>query len=143
MNISNEPAKIADVLKKYKTVAVVGLSDKPDRDSYIVAKYMQDAGYKIIPVNPARQEILGEKCYANLKAIPQKIEIVDVFRQPQYVPEIIDEAIAVGAKVIWMQLGVIHEEAAKKASAAGLDVVMDKCLKVERSFLDFQKYSST
>ena len=125
----------SEILKEHKTIAVVGLSDKPDRDSFIVAKYMQDAGYKIIPVNPARQEILGEKCYPNLKAIPQKVGIVDIFRQPQYVPEIVDEAIAVGAKVVWMQLGVIHEDAAKKASAAGLDVVMDRCLKVEHSLV--------
>ena len=111
-----------------KTIAVAGLSDKPDRPSHSVSAYMQSNGYKIIPVNPAIPNALGESSYPDLKSIPGKIEVVNIFRKPDAVPGIVDEAIAVGAKAIWMQEGVVHEDAAKKARAAGLLVVMDKCI---------------
>lgn len=122
-------AEVTQILKQYKIIAVVGLSDKPDRPSYGVSEYMQSAGYRIIPVNPAAKgEILGEKVYANLKEIPEKVEIVDVFRKPEAVPEIVDDAIAIGAKVVWLQDGVVHNAAAEKARKAGLMVVQSKCL---------------
>jgi predicted CoA-binding protein len=120
--------EILDILKNTKVIAVVGLSDKPDRDSYQVARYLQSAGYRIIPVNPAVKEVLSEKSYASLPDVPEKIDLVDIFRKPEAVPQIVDEAIAVGAKVIWMQEGIVHNAAADKARAAGLRVVMNKCL---------------
>jgi uncharacterized protein len=120
--------EIEQILKSSKTIAVVGLSDNPDRPSYHVSEYMQLAGYRIIPVNPSVAEVLGEKSYPNLKSIPEKIDIVDIFRKPDAVPEIVNEAIAVKAKSIWMQEGVIHEDAALTAQNAGLQVVMDKCI---------------
>ena len=123
-----EDSKIRQILEESKTVAVVGLSPKPERDSYEVAHYLQNAGYKIIPVNPMAEEILGEKVCADLASIPQKIDIVDIFRRSEHVGPIVDEAIAIGAKTVWMQLGVVNEEAAQKASAAGLNVVMDLCI---------------
>lgn len=119
---------IRKILKDSKTIAVVGLSPKPERDSYEVAEYLQEAGYKIIPVNPTADEILGEKAFPDLISIPGKIDVVDVFRRPEHVPEVIDEAIKVGAKTVWLQLGVIHEGAAQKAADAGLNVVMDRCM---------------
>lgn len=124
-NLSNE---ISSILKSSKTIAVVGLSDNPDRPSYGVSKYIQSAGYRIIPVNPAAAEILGEKSYPDLKSIPEKIDIVDIFRKPDAVPAIVEEAIAIKAKTIWMQEGVVHEGAAEAAKKAGLHVVMDKCI---------------
>lgn len=120
--------KIREILKTSKTIAVVGLSPNPERDSYEVAHYLQEAGYKIIPVNPKADEILGEKAYPDLASVPEQIDVVDIFRRPEHVSPIVDEAIEVGAKTIWMQLGVVNEEAAKKASDAGLDVVMDRCM---------------
>ena len=125
-NATNE--EIRDILRASKTIAVVGLSDKPDRDSYHVAEYMKSAGYRIIPVNPAVAAVLGEKSYASLRDVPEKIDVVDVFRKADAVPAIVDEAIAVGAKVVWLQEGIVHNEAAEKARAAGLKVVMSKCL---------------
>lgn len=122
---------IPELLKEAKTIAVVGLSSKPDRSSFGVSAYMQRQGYKIIPVTPAETEVLGEKAYARLEDVPEKIDIVNVFRRSEYVPDIVDSAIAVGAKVIWTQLGVFHEEAAAKAEQAGLTVVMDQCIAVE------------
>jgi len=123
----NEPVKIRDILK-LKTVAVVGLSPKPERPSYRVASYLKSHGYRIIPVNPGQQEILGEKCYRSLKEIPGAVEVVDVFRRSEEVPPIVDEAIAIKAKALWLQDGVIHEESARKAEEAGLLVVMDDCM---------------
>ena len=120
--------RILEILTESKTIAVVGLSPKPERDSYEVAHYMQEAGYRTIPVNPKAEEILGEKVYPDLASIPDKIDIVDIFRRSEHVPPIVDEAISVGAKTVWMQLGVVNEEAAKKATDAGLDVVMDRCI---------------
>jgi predicted CoA-binding protein len=117
-----------EILQKYKKIAVVGLSSDPGRASFGVSRYMQNSGYEITPVNPNEVNVLGEKAYASLDEVPDPIEIVDIFRRPEFVPEIVDAAIRRGAKVIWMQLGVVHEEAAKRARAAGLDVVMDLCI---------------
>ncbi len=119
---------IADLLRTYRTIAVVGLSGKRFRPSYGVSEYMQRAGYRIIPVNPRETQVLGEKSYATLEDVPEPVEIVDIFRRSEFVPEIVDAAIRAGAKAIWMQEGVVHEEAAAKARAAGLDVVMDRCI---------------
>jgi predicted CoA-binding protein len=122
---------IFDILTKYKTIAVVGLSSNPGRPSYGVTEYMQSAGYQIVPVNPNETDVLGEPSYASLEDVPQKIEIVDVFRRPEEVPPVVDAAIKAGAKVIWMQLGIANEPAAEKARAAGLTVIMDACILVE------------
>ena len=121
------------ILKQYKRIAMVGLSANPYRPSHFAAIYMQAQGYKIFPVNPgeAGRKILGEMVYAGLKEIPEPVEIVDIFRKPEDVPPIVDEAIEIGAKVIWMQLGVINHEAAAKARQGGLEVVMDRCVKIE------------
>jgi len=122
---------IFDILTKYKTIAVVGLSSNPARPSYGVTEYMQSAGYHIIPVNPNETDVLGEPSYASLEEVPQKIEIVDIFRCPDQVPPVVDSAIRAGAKVIWMQLGIANEAAAEKARAAGMTVVMDACILIE------------
>ena len=122
---------IFDILTKYKAIAVVGLSSNPARPSYGVTEYMQSSGYHIIPVNPNETDVLGEPSYARLEDAPQKIEVVDVFRRPEDVPPVVDAAIRVGAKVIWMQLGIANEAAARKAQAAGITVVMDACMLVE------------
>jgi uncharacterized protein len=122
---------ILEILKNYKTIAVVGLSSNPSRPSYEVAEYTQGAGYKIIGVNPNETEVLGEKSYARLEDAPGKIEIVDVFRRSEDVPPVVESAIAVGAKVVWMQLGIENGEAAERARAAGLIVVEDACILVE------------
>jgi predicted CoA-binding protein len=126
--------EIKEILTSYKTVAIVGISNKPDRDSYIVAEYLLNQGYKIIPVNPNIDTVLGLKAYPDLISIPEDIEIVDIFRRPEFVDEIVDQAIEKGAKVVWMQLGVINESAAEKARKAGLKVVMNKCIKVEHMY---------
>jgi hypothetical protein len=122
---------IRDILTKYKTIAVVGLSSNPVRPSYGVTEYMQGSGYQIIPVNPNETDVLGEPSYASLEEVPQRIEIVDIFRRPEEVPPVVDAAIRAGAKVIWMQQGIANEAAAEKARAAGLTVVMDACILVE------------
>ncbi len=129
------PEEIADIIKSYRVVAVVGLSNDPGRPSYQVARYLQQHGFRIIPVNPACTEILGEKCYPSLKEIPFPVEVVDIFRKVEAIPAIVDEAIAVGARVVWMQLGLSEPAAAGKARAAGLRVVMDRCLKIEHAAL--------
>jgi hypothetical protein len=116
-----------DILQKYKKIAVVGLSSDPGRASYGVSHYMQKSGYEITPVNPNEVQVLGEKAYASLDEVPGPIEIVDIFRRPEFVPEVVEAAIRRKAKVIWMQLGVVHEEAAQRARAAGMEVVMDLC----------------
>jgi uncharacterized protein len=121
-------ATIAEILRSAHSIAVVGLSSKRFRPSYGVAEYLKNAGYHIIPVNPQEESVLGEKCFAELAQIPEHVDIVDIFRRSEFVPEIVDAAIRKGARVIWMQEGVIHEEAAAKARAAGLEVVMDRCL---------------
>ena len=124
---------ILDILKNNRIVAMVGASPNWVRPSYFAMKYLQSKGYRVIPVNPAAagEEILGEKAYASLSDIPVKIDIVNIFRKSDAVPPIVDEAIAIGAKVVWMQLGVRHEGAAAKAEAAGLRVVMNRCMKIE------------
>src|SRR5216684_3412264 len=122
---------ILELLKNYKTIAVVGLSSNPMRPSYDVTEYMQAAGYRIIPVNPNERKVLGEKSYARLEEVPEKIEIVNVFRRAEEVPAVVESAIRVGAKVVWMQQGIENEEAAEKARAAGLVVVEDACILVE------------
>lgn len=128
--------KIPELLKSAKTIAVVGLSSNPMRPSNGVSEYMQRAGYRIIPVNPNETEVLGERSYARLEDVPEPIDIVDVFRRPVFVPEVVESAIRVGAKAVWMQEGVIHEAAAERARGAGLDVVMDRCiLKEHRKLL--------
>ena len=119
------------VLNSSRTVAVVGLSSKPDRPSYRVASYLKEQGYKIIPVNPGEKEISGELCYPDLASIPEPVDVVDIFRRSEDVPPIVEEAIRIGAKAVWMQEGVINEEAAARAREAGLGVVMDKCMRKE------------
>ena len=122
---------VLELLQKYQTIAVVGLSSNPMRPSYAVTEYMQAAGYRIIPVNPHETEVLGEKSYARLEDVPEKIEIVNVFRRAEEVPPVVESAIRVGAKVIWMQLGIENEEGAEKARSAGLVVIEDACILVE------------
>ena len=117
----------AEILKRSRTIAVVGISPNPMRPSNGVAEYLKRAGYRVIPVNPNQTEVLGEKCYARLEDVPEKIDLVDIFRRSEFVPEIVESAIRVGAGAVWMQEGVIHEEAAARAREAGLDVVMDRC----------------
>jgi predicted CoA-binding protein len=124
----SESEQITELLKTAKTIAVVGLSDNPMRTSYSVAAYMQSQGYRIIPVNPAITESLGEKAYASLSEVPEKIDIVNVFRRSEFVPEVVDEAIRLRVPAIWMQEGVVHEEAAAKARQVGIFVVMDQCI---------------
>ncbi len=119
---------IEKILKETKIIAVVGLSANPARPSYSVARYLQSQGYKIIPVNPNEKEILGEKCYADLGSITQPVDCVDIFRRSEDVGPIVDQAIKINAKVVWMQDGIVNQEAAKKAEDAGLTVVMDKCM---------------
>ncbi|MCS7025243.1 MAG: CoA-binding protein [Bryobacteraceae bacterium] len=126
---------IADVLKATKTIAVVGLSNRKFRASHGVARYLQQQGYRIIPVNPNESTVLGEKCYASLVEIPEPIDLVNIFRRPEFVPPLVEEAIQIGARAIWMQEGVIHEEAAARARQAGLFVVMDKCILKEHQAL--------
>ena len=119
---------IADILRRSKTIAVVGLSDNPMRPSYGVSAYMQSHGYRIIPVNPLIEECLGEKAYSSLLAVPEKIDIVNIFRRPEYVEEVVDQAIQLKVPAIWLQEEVIHEKAADKARNAGIVVVMDRCI---------------
>jgi len=126
--------KIAELLRSAKTIAVVGLSNNPARTSNGVSAYMQSQGYRIIPVNPAISEALGEKAYPTLSEVPEKIDIVNVFRRPEHVPEVVDEAIRLGVPAIWMQEGVVHE-AAEKARQAGIFVVMNRCILKEHGRL--------
>jgi predicted CoA-binding protein len=128
-------AEIDGILAAAKTVAVVGLSDNPERESHTVAAYLQANGYRIVPVNPAVREVLGERSYPDLAAIPPEIaiDVVDIFRRPEFIPEIVDAAIARGARAVWMQLGLAHNAAAEKARRAGLAVVMDRCMKIEHA----------
>jgi uncharacterized protein len=123
------------ILKQSRTIAVVGLSANWWRPSYFAAKYMQEHGYRVIPVNPQYQEVLGQRCYASLRDVPGEVDIVDCFRRSEDIGPIADEAIAIRAKVLWMQLGVINHEAADKVRAAGLEVVMDRCVKIEHARL--------
>jgi predicted CoA-binding protein len=120
--------EIGELLKRTKTIAVVGLSDSPLRPSYGVSAYMQSHGYRIIPVNPSIKGSLGEKAVASLANVPEKIDMIDVFRRSEFVPDLVDEAIRLKVPAIWLQEGVIHEEAAEKARKAGIFVVMDRCI---------------
>jgi len=126
-----EVASIRVVLRDSKTIAVVGLSPKPHRPSHQVASYLMNAGYTIIPVNPGQDRILGHTCYPNLRAIPGSVDMVDIFRRPEAVLPIVEDAIAIGARCIWMQEGIINNDAAAKAEAAGLTVIMDRCTKID------------
>ena len=121
------------ILRSAKTVAVVGLSDRPERPSYDVASYLLGEGYRIIPVNPNLKEWKGIRAYGSLLEIPKdvRVDVVDIFRKSEDVPPVVDDAIAIRAKVVWMQLGIVNEEAAQKARSAGLEVVMDRCMKIE------------
>ena len=124
---------LAEILKKCKTIAVVGLSSNPMRPSHEVSEYLQRAGYRVIPVNPNETQVLGEKSYARLEDVPETVEIVNIFRRKEDVPSVVESAIRVGAKVVWMQLGIENEGAAEKAGAAGLTVVEDACILIEHS----------
>lgn len=125
------PEEIRQLLASARTIAIVGLSDKPERDSFRVARYLQERGYRIIPVNPNLAEVLGQRAYARLRDVPGPVDIVDIFRKPDAVPEIVEDAIAIGAKAIWMQEGIAHNAAADRARAAGLHVVMSRCIMKE------------
>jgi predicted CoA-binding protein len=127
--------KMKEILTSAKNIAVVGCSDNPERTSYMVAQAMQQRGYRIIPVNPNASLILGETCYASLSDIPEPVDIVNVFRKTDQVVPIADEAVKIKAKVFWLQLGIINEEAAQIAMDSGLDVIMDRCIKVEDAIL--------
>jgi predicted CoA-binding protein len=122
--------ELAQILATTRTIAVVGLSDKTDRPSHAVAAYLQQQGYRIIPVNPNLTEVLGEKAYPSVRDIPGPVDVVDIFRRAEDVPPVVEEALVNGAKVIWMQLGIVNEAAAAIAKAAGLKVVMDNCMEV-------------
>jgi predicted CoA-binding protein len=128
---------IPELLETCHTIAVVGLSHRRFRPSHGVAEYMQRAGYRIIPVNPFETSVLGEKSYPSLDAVPERIDIVNIFRRSEFVPEIVEAAIKIGAKAVWMQEGVVHEAAAERARAAGLTVVMDRCILKEHRRLAF------
>jgi predicted CoA-binding protein len=137
MSDSTDINTLRRILRQYKTIAVVGLSANWYRPSYFAAKYMQEHGYRVIPVNPSYKgkEILGEKVYASVRDIPEKVDIVDCFRKSEDIEPIAADAMAIGAKVLWMQLGVMNEKAAQKARLAGLEVVQDRCVKIEHGRL--------
>ena len=127
--------RVAEILASARTIAVVGLSGKRYRPSYGVAEYLKRSGYRIIPVNPQETQVLGERAYPDLDSVPDPVDIVDIFRRPEYVPEIVEAAIRKGARMVWMQEDVVHEAAARRAESAGLVVVMDRCiLKDHRRF---------
>jgi predicted CoA-binding protein len=127
--------QIKEILEKAGNIAVVGLSDNPDKTSHQVAQAMQARGYRIIPVNPNADTILGEKSYPSLTDIPEPVDIVNVFRRPEHTPPVAEEAVSIGAKTLWLQLGIVNEEAADIAKKGGLTVIMDRCIKVEDSVL--------
>lgn len=130
-NISSNNNAIKKLLSESKIIAVVGLSPEPDKPSHGVAEYLQSKGYKIVPVRPGVDKILGEKAYASLKDIPFKVDIVDVFRKPEHMPEVVKEALAIKPKAVWMQLGISHKDAAEMASKAGVQVIEDRCILIE------------
>ena len=133
---TNPPSDVVrKLLKDARTIAVVGASSRADRPSHGVMKVLLDAGYRVFPVNPNETSVLGQKCYASLRDIPERVDIVDVFRQPQHTPEIADQAVAIGAKALWLQLGVVNEDAAARAKAGGLTVVMNACIAVQHEIL--------
>ena len=124
-----------DMLRRYRTIAVVGASNDIGKPAGFVPAYLMEHGYRLIPVNPTETEVLGEKSYPDLASVPEPIEVVDIFRHAEDVPPVVDEAIRIGAKAIWMQLGIINEEAAQRARDAGLEVVMDRCMKTEIRYM--------
>jgi predicted CoA-binding protein len=126
----NDDQLMKEILLSAKTIASVGLSSNQQKESYGIVSYLKEQGYHIIPVNPTADEILGEKSYPDLESVPEPIDVVQVFRKPEDVPPVVDSAIKAGAKVVWMQEGIVNEEAAQKARAAGLQVVMDACMRV-------------
>jgi predicted CoA-binding protein len=128
---ATSPLERLEILRKYRNIAMVGLSANIRRPSHFAAVYLKAKGYNVIPVNPAEKEILGRRCFASLGEIGESVDVVDIFRPAAEVPPLVEEAIAIGAKVVWMQLGVIHYEAAQRARDAGLEVVMDHCMKIE------------
>ncbi len=129
-------ASIEDILNRSAVIAVVGLSDRPERPSHRVARYMQQQGYRVIPVNPVLDSpVLGEPPYPDLGSVPVRVDIVDIFRRPEHVPAVVEAAREAGARTVWMQLGIVHEAAASAAASAGMDVVMDRCIKVEHERL--------
>jgi uncharacterized protein len=130
---------IPELLESSRTIAVVGISSKRFRPSHGVSEYMQRAGYRIFPVNPLETEVLGEKAWPDLGSIPERVDIVNIFRRPEFVPEVVEAAIRIGARAVWMQEGVVHEEAARRARAAGLEVVMDRCILKEHRRLAFAR----
>ena len=125
----NHDQKMKDILVSTKTIASVGVSSNPEKDSYQVVAYLKDQGYQIIPVNPTATEILGEKSYPDLESVPVKVDLVQVFRKPEDVPPVVESAIKIGAQVVWMQEGVVNEEVAQKARDAGLQVMMEACMR--------------
>jgi predicted CoA-binding protein len=125
----NNDQMMKDILLSTKTIASVGLSSNQEKESYWIVAYLKEQGYRIIPVNPTAGEILGEKAYPDLESIPEKIDVVQVFRKPEDVPPVVDSAIKIGVKVVWMQEGIVNEAAAQKARSAGLQVVMDACMR--------------
>ena len=127
----NQKETIRRILKETKTIAVVGFSSHPDKAGYYVSEYLHEHGYRIIPVNPNLEEALGDKAYAELPAIPEPVDLVLIFRRSETIPPFVEQAIQIGAKAVWMQLGIINQEAAESARAAGLNVVMDRCMMVE------------
>lgn len=129
--MTDEISRLRRILADYRNVAVVGLSANWYRPSYFAAKYLLDHGYNVIPVNPVYPEILGCRSYPDLRSVPEPVDVVDIFRRPEEVPALVDDAIAIGAKVVWMQIGIVHEEAAARAREAGLEVVMNRCMKIE------------
>jgi predicted CoA-binding protein len=130
-NLNHDPDGVRELLKNVKTIAVVGYSDRPDRPSYQIAQFLQRRGYDVYPVNPTLESIDGKTCYPNVQAIPVQIDLVDVFRRPEYMDAVVDDAIAAGAKAVWMQLGIHDEASFQKAVDAGLDVVSNQCIKIE------------
>ena len=126
----NSDKEMKDILLSAKTIASVGLSSNQEKESFWIVSYLKEQGYRIIPVNPTATEILGEKAYPDLSSIPEQVDVVQVFRKPEDVPPIVDEAVKISAKVVWMQEGISHQEAARKAREAGLQVVMDACMRV-------------
>lgn len=128
---------LRDILENTRTIAVVGLSPKESRPSNDVARYLVEAGFTVIPVNPGQKEILGRTCYPSLLEVPQPVDLVNIFRRSEEVGPVVDDAIAIGAKAIWMQEGIVNEEAAARAEAAGIRVIMDRCLKIDHRGLQF------
>ncbi len=127
----SEIQRLRRILSTSKTIAVVGLSANWYRPSYFAAKYLMDHGYVIFPVNPNYDEVLGRRCYPDLKSLPERVDVVDIFQKPDRVPALVEDAIEIGARVVWMQIGIVHEEAAQRARDAGLEVVMNRCMKIE------------